>query len=731
MGHGEGTGGGKGSGKGALASKEISKSQEVLDAEPTDRGNWDNQCDFFLSCLGYAVGLGNVWRFPYLCYQHGGATFLIAYVVMLLVAGLPLFFLELTIGQYSGKGPIKLFGRVAPAMKGLGHAMLVITFLVVIYYNMIIAWTIFYTFMGFTSELPWSKCYDTDLFGENCYTVAQDNECLNNTQGPLSAFWRKECTPVEDLCQHFNMTMPRADERVCRKPVPPFLLDMEACKLIKLEPFKNGPARCKNGTNEEGEDMIINLSCNILFNSKEIELTNGSASCADGYQDLPLNKAYKRVTASEDYFKRGMLGMDSETTWLNMGGLKWELVLCLAGAWAIVCLCLIKGVQSSGKVVYFTALFPYLVLTILLIHGAMLEGAYKGIEYYVYPTADKVAKLNNVKVWSDAATQIFYSLGPSFGGLITLASYNRFDNNCHRDAILIAFANCGTSIFAGFVIFSIIGFMANSAGLEVEDVIKGGTGLAFIAYPDAVAQMPVPPLWSFLFFTMLITLGLDSQFTMTETVTTAVLDQWPKLRDHKGKVVTAASFVGFILGLSMCSRGGIFMFELINWYSASWSLLLLAIIEVILLMYGYGFRRVFENIEEMGMRLPKFMKWYWMATWLVLTPGILTFVLIMTFVQYTPAYTFRIDVDKYVFPVGIQLLGWLMALLPIVFIPFIGFLQYRKRKAAGQSTELRDMFSPNNKWGPAIETNSHVPKEKDPNSYINEGFKYVAETNYL
>ena len=346
---------------------------------------------------------------------------------------------------------------------------------------------------------------------------------------------------------------------------------------------------------------------------------------------------YARVSPSEDYYKRTMLGLEEDTTWENIGGLRWQMVLCLAIAWVIVCLCLIKGVQSSGKVVYFTALFPYFVLVILFIRGVTLDGAYDGILFYVNPTPEKLKGLLYIKVWSAAATQIFFSLGPSMGGLITLSSYNKFSNNCHRDAILIAFANCGTSIFAGFVIFSILGFMAKQAALPVEEVTKGNTGLAFIAYPEAVTQMPVPQLWSFLFFFMLITLGLDSQFATTETITTAVMDQYPHLREHKGKMVTGASVIGFLLGLIMCTNGGVFMLDLINYYSASYGLLVCAITEVILVMWIYGHNRFFDNIAEMGIKLPMVLKWYWMTMWKVVTPLVLVFVLIMSFVEYTPA----------------------------------------------------------------------------------------------
>merc|ERR1712165_611402 len=390
-----------------------------------------------------------------------------------------------------------------------------------------------------------------------------------------------------------------------------------------------------------------------------------------------------------------MLGRGDSITWDNFGIMSWQLVLCLIASWTIVCLALIKGVQSSGKVVYFTAIFPFVVLIILFIFGLNLEGAHEGIMFYLTPDPEK---LKDVNVWRAAATQIFYSLGPTFGGLVTLASYNKFDNNCHRDAILVSFINCGTSVFAGFVVFSFVGFMAHVAGpdVAVKDVVKSGPALAFIAYPEAMTKMPVPQLWSFLFFFMLLTLGLDSMFTFVETVTTAIMDHYKWLSPHKHWVVIGTCTADMILGLSMTAQGGIYMFTLIDSTCASWNILLFAIIELILVAWLYGVDNFLDNIREMKIHLPKPVELYWRICWQFVTPILLTVVLVLQFV-----FAEEVKYGDYTFPPAIQDFGWVIGCASTAFIPGIAAWQYFRRHKKGKNIGL-DMFRPSPRWGPAV-----------------------------
>lgn len=91
-----------------------------------------------------------------------------------------------------------------------------------------------------------------------------------------------------------------------------------------------------------------------------------------------------------------------------------------------------------------------------------------------------------------------------------MASYNDFRNNIKRDSVLVPIMNCATSILAGFVVFSILGFMSHQTGLPISSVASGGPDLAFVTYPEAISMLPFSQLWAVLFFFMLFLLGLDS-----------------------------------------------------------------------------------------------------------------------------------------------------------------------------------------------------------------------------
>ena len=262
------------------------------------------------------------------------------------------------------------------------------------------------------------------------------------------------------------------------------------------------------------------------------------------------------------------------------------------------------------------------------------------------------------------------------GGLITLSSYNRFHNNIVRDTLIVCIGNCLTSFPAGFAIFSVLGFMATELGVDVADVATGGTGLAFDAYPALVTRLPAAPFWSILFFLMLFTLGLDSQFAIVETLLTGILDFRPKLIPKKTLVVGSICVIFFILGLPLCCPGGPYLLDLLDFYSASWPFLfigesyssflvkdtyltflpLTGLSEFLIISYIYGYPNFIEDIYEMtGVKMIRTLKWPMAVFYMFLSPLAIFIIFIFSWYNYEP-----LKKGDYEYPAWANGVGWII-----------------------------------------------------------------------
>uniref|UniRef100_G3NXI9 Transporter n=1 Tax=Gasterosteus aculeatus aculeatus TaxID=481459 RepID=G3NXI9_GASAC len=152
--------------------------------EAGDRPKWDNKAQYLLTCVGFCVGLGNVWRFPYLCQSHGGGAFMIPFLILLVLEGIPLLHLEFAIGQRLRKGSVGVWSSVSPYMTGVGIASMLVSFLVGMYYNTIMAWIMWYLFNSFQNPLPWSQC------PLNANGTGQVEECARSST--VDYFWYRE-----------------------------------------------------------------------------------------------------------------------------------------------------------------------------------------------------------------------------------------------------------------------------------------------------------------------------------------------------------------------------------------------------------------------------------------------------------------------------------------------------------------------------------------------------------
>ncbi|XP_049699566.2 sodium-dependent nutrient amino acid transporter 1 isoform X2 [Helicoverpa armigera] len=469
-------------------------------ATENERQQWDNQYQFLMSCIATSVGLGNVWRFPFIAYQNGGGAFLIPYIIVLILIGKPMYYLETSLGQFSSSNCVKVWA-LSPAMKGTGYAQALSALYVVSYYMSIVGLCLYYLVMSFQSTLPWALCRPE---WENCVPSGQTANDTELTGEPVS--------------------------------------------------------------------------------SAELYFTKTILRQSDGIHD-------------------------------GIGAPIWDLTLSLFVSWLIIFLIVARGVKSSGKAAYFLALFPYVVMFILLIRAVTLPGAEMGILFFITPKWEKILEM---RVWYAAVTQVFFSLSACSGALIMFSSFNNFSQNVYRDSMIVTTLDTFTSLISGITIFGILGNLAFQLGYDnINDVIgSGGSSLAFISYPDAIAQSPfVPQLFAALFFLMMAVLGVGSGVALFSTINTILIDAFPKVPIIYMSAINCT--ICFLVGLVYVTPGGQYILELVDYYGGTFMRLFAAIIETMGVFWIYGLENMCLDIEYMlGLK----SSIYWRVCWGIVTP---------------------------------------------------------------------------------------------------------------
>jgi NSS family neurotransmitter:Na+ symporter len=385
--------------------------------------------------------------------------------------------------------------------------------------------------------------------------------------------------------------------------------------------------------------VVISWAWNYLFHSFGVQWAGGE----------------------KDFFFKTVLGISEGIG--SLGGMQWSLVLGNLITWLVIFLVIFKGVKIVGKVVTWTVALPWALILILIIRGVTLEGAAKGLDFYLSPD---FSRLLDPQVWLGAYGQIFFSLSLGFGIMVAYASYMPKESDINTNSWIVSFANCATSFFAGFAVFSVLGYLALTTNQPIEGVAKAGPGLAFVIYPTAIAKLPggvfIQSIFGILFFFMLITLGIDSAFSLVEAIVTGLKDSFTLGRE---KVTFWVCVVGFLVGFLYCTGAGLYWLDVVDHWM-NWGLVMVGLLEAVLIGWFFSIQKVSDDIDATSeIKFGKF--------WVVCVKYITPLVLLITIVS---SIYKELKAPYGGYPIWSLMVGGWILLITLMFIAFI--IQSRK-----------------------------------------------------
>ncbi len=382
---------------------------------------WSNKWLFVLAAIGAAAGIGNLWRFPYMVYENGGAAFILAYLICLVILVIPLIIMEVAFGQTERDEFVTTLGKKAGTFgRFVGWLMLTVFFLVIGYFAVVVSWAV--DFAYFSPTLAWG----------------------NDAQ---SFFY----------------------------------------------------------------DKILQISSDPLDFGKF---------------SLPI-----------------------------VGGL---IITYLASYFSIF-----KGIKSIGKVIRWTVPLPFILLFILLINSLFLPGSGDGFRFLLSPDW---ARLGDITMWKSAVSQSFMSANIGLVMTFFYATFNKKETNMAQMGTLIALGNAAVSFLAAFAIFGTLGYMAQTQGVPISEVVTSGPTLAFVTFPNALSLLPAfGSVMAVLFFLSIFTLAIDTIFIVIEVPAYTLRRQFGFFRKMSAQCVAAVvCTIFFVWSLFYAGGNGLMRLDVVD-----------------------------------------------------------------------------------------------------------------------------------------------------------------------
>jgi len=294
-----------------------------------------------------------------------------------------------------------------------------------------------------------------------------------------------------------------------------------------------------------------------------------------------------------DFFFDEYLQMNES---MEFGQLRWPIVWAMLGIWTMMYFSIFKGVKLVSKIVLWTVPIPCVMLLILLVRGLTLEGAVAGLEYFLEPDW---AVLKDVQVWRAAFGQVFFTLSLAFGIMITYASFLHRKSDINNNAVIIALSDLATCIVASIAVFATMGSLSLQTGQPVHEVLEGSKsiGLAFVAFPEALAALPGAQFFSVVFFIALLLLGIDSAFSITEAALASLIDKTKWLRPL---VLLTMSFLGMGIGLIYATQGGLNWLDFVdsNITNGPFGIMLVGLIECLVIGWIFDIKKTSSPCQQ-------------------------------------------------------------------------------------------------------------------------------------